>query len=190
MITLIHGGQTGVDRGAHEGALDVGWGIAGYMPRDRRDERGTIPESVARYRIPHVKTYYTARTEANVQLCDAVLLVVRLASTPRATPGTAQTLDLAAGLRRPRIVTDPTMPAAPIARWIWDVLIRLRTLPLPIDSASLPPVTTPRLMIAGPRESKWAGARTETAGLLRRIARSLAEISRDATIHTLTPNAS
>ena len=38
MITITHGGQTGVDRGAHEAAIDNGWRVAGYMPRDQRDE--------------------------------------------------------------------------------------------------------------------------------------------------------
>lgn len=39
LITIIHGGQSGADRGAHEAAISNGWNVTGYMPRDCRDER-------------------------------------------------------------------------------------------------------------------------------------------------------
>ncbi|HSX21410.1 MAG TPA: putative molybdenum carrier protein, partial [Gaiellaceae bacterium] len=67
MITIVHGGQTGVDRGAHEAAIDNGWRVAGYMPRDGRDELGPIPPDVARFLVAHEKAGYGARTEANVR---------------------------------------------------------------------------------------------------------------------------
>lgn len=174
MITLIHGGQTGVDRGAHEAAIDNGWLITGYMPRGGRDEYGRIQPDVARYLIEHEKSAYAARTAANVRSCDALLVVVRDRDDPRATPGTALTLDLAAGLPmgKRRMVVDPTDAADMIARWIWQYL-RTATLPLPFDAFDPVPA---KLMVAGPRESKWAEARVETAGLLRRVGLELREI--------------
>lgn len=178
MITIVHGGQTGVDRGGHEAALDNGWRVAGYMPRDGRDELGKIPDAVARFLTPHEKTNYVARTEANVQMANAALIIVHNADDPRVTPGTAKTIDLAAGRHMRRLIVDPTFDAERIARWIWsDLLMMMRTLPLPLlGGEALDPVPT-RLLVAGPRESKWSGARAETAGLLRRVARSLAEIA-------------
>ena len=177
MITVVHGGQTGVDRGAHEAAIDNGWRVAGYMPRDQRDELGRIPEDVARFLVPHEKTNYAARTAANVRTATAALLVVKDAADPRVTPGTAKTIDLAVerGLRR-RVV-DPSHDASAIARWIWSDLLMVHTLPLPFETRVLDPIPT-RLIVAGPRESKWPGARVETAALLRRVARALAEIAR------------
>ena len=176
MITVVHGGQTGVDRGAHEAAIDNGWRVAGYMPRDGRDELGKIPEAVARFLTPHEKTDYAARTEANVRMANAVLIVVHDADDPRVTPGTAKTIDLAIARRLRRLIVDPKFDAMRIARWIWsDLFMMMKTLPLPFEGPQLDPVST-RLLIAGPRESKWQGARIETAGLLRRVALALAEI--------------
>jgi hypothetical protein len=178
VITLLHGGQTGVDRAAHEAAIDNGWRLAGYMPRDGRDELGKIPEEVARFLVPHEKTGYPARTEANVQMASAALIVVQDADDPRVTPGTAKTIDLAALRKLPRMIVDPKFDASQIARWIWsELLLMNRTLRLPFadDVEALKPAPT-RLLVAGPRESKWQGARVETGALLRHVARALADL--------------
>ena len=167
-----------MDRGAHEAAIDNGWLIAGYMPRNQRDELGTIPPDVARFLVPHEKTSYSARTEANVRTSNAVLIVVSDAENPRATPGTAKTIDLAIDRGLQRRIVDPRFDAALIARWIWnDLLMTGRTTQLSFEKAALDPIST-RLLVAGPRESKWPGARIETAALLRRVGLALAEISR------------
>lgn len=168
-----------MDRGAHEAALASGWHVAGYMPRDGRDELGMIPQAVAQFLVLHDKPGLAARTAANVQTAAAALIVVRDAADPRATPGTAKTLDLAAVRRLPRMVVDPTTDPEKGARWIWNALLARGTLPLPLEAppdnprGSIPP----RLLVAGPRESKWQGARLETAHLLRRIALALTEIT-------------
>ena len=104
MITLIHGGQSGVDRGAHEAAIVNGWAVTGYMPSNARDEYGPIPPDVARCLRTHESDRYAARTEANVRWCNALLVVVQDAGNERATPGTAKTLDLALERRLPRMV--------------------------------------------------------------------------------------
>lgn len=177
VITVVHGGQSGVDRGAHEAAIDNGWLVAGYMPRDGRDELGRIPPDVARFLTPHDKASYALRTAANVRSASALLVVVPDADAPRATPGTARTIDLAIERRlRRRIVSPSTDPGA-IARWIWIDLLGTGTLPLPLETIAPDPTPT-RLLVAGPRESKWQCARVETAGLLRRVALALMEIRR------------
>lgn len=174
LLTIIHGGQCGVDRGAHEAAIDNDWHVAGFMPRDGRDELGKIPEEVARFLDAHDKTGYAARTEANVRAARLALFVVHDADDPRATPGTARTIELARerGLRR--MVVDPSVDPATIARWIWSDLRVTRTLLLPFEQEGDP---STRLLVAGPRESKWPGARVQTAALLRRVAAALAEIA-------------
>jgi hypothetical protein len=87
------------------------------------------------------------------------------------------TIDLAARRHLPRKIVDPTADAVQIARWIWSDLRMSRTLMLPLDGLKIEPTPT-RLIVAGPRESKWRGARVETAALLRRLALALAEIAR------------
>ena len=173
-LTIVHGGQTGADRGGHEAAIDNGWLVTGYMPRDQRDELGKIPDAVARFLVAHEKTSYAARTEANVQMVTAALIVVQDANDPRATPGTAKTIDLVADRHLRRQIVDPTFDVEPIARWIWELLVA-GTLPLPLGPRESTSIQT-RLLVAGPRESKWPGARVETAGLLRRVGRALAAV--------------
>jgi Circularly permutated YpsA SLOG family len=176
-VTIVHGGQTGVDRGAHEAAIDNGWPIAGYMPQDGRDERGKIPDAIARHLIPCARAGYGARTEVNVRMADAALIVVRNAEDPLATPGTTKTIALAADRRLPRMIVDPEWDPAVIARWIWrDLLTMTKTLSLPLLGAQPEPTPT-RLLVAGPRESLWQGAQVETTGLLRGVAQALAEIT-------------
>jgi hypothetical protein len=176
MITIVHGGQTGVDRGAHEAAIASGWLVAGYMPRDGRDELGPIPPDVARFLIPHASRDYAARTEANVQSASAVLIVVRDAREARSTPGTAKTIDLAERRKLRPVIVDPSQDIAPIARWICGLIIP-PTLMLPLDGVQIQPDPI-RLMIAGPRESKWSGAQAAAADLLRRLAFAITEIGR------------
>lgn len=171
MITILHGGQTGVDRGAHEAALGASdWSIAGYMPRDGRDELGKIPEAVARHLQPCPRSGYGARTEMNVAIAEALLIVVRDEDDPRATPGTAKTIDLARDRKLPRKIVDPSASDYDVACWIRALTHRQ----LGLDGGAQPL----RLMIAGPRESKWTAARVETAGLLRRVALELWKIQR------------
>ena len=166
-----------MDRGAHEAALDNAWRVTGYMPRDGRDELGRIPQTVSRFLMLHDKPGLAARTEANVRVAAAALIVVREVDDPRVTPGTAQTLDLITLRHLPRMVVDPTTDPTKIAHWIWSTLLAQRTLMLPLeDLPSNPQQFNSRLLVAGPRESKWQKARVVTGTLLRQAARSLMEI--------------
>ena len=115
------------------------------MPRDGRDERGRIPPDVARFLIPHESTIYAARTEANVRAVNAVLIVVRDIDDPRATPGTAKTIDLAADRGLPCRIVDPTTDAEHVARWLWSDLMRVQ-LTLAFDRVRDPAAT--RLLAA------------------------------------------
>lgn len=167
MITIVHGGQTGVDRGAHEAARTVGWRITGYMPRDKRDERGAIPEDIARFLMAHDQAGYGPRTEANVASASAALIVVRDVADPHATPGTAMTIKMVGERRLPCMVVDPTTDPDRIVHWLCSDVLIPPVLTLP--GFQLDPVPT-QLLVAGPRESKWSGAQAETTAILRKIA--------------------
>ena len=166
-IYLVQGGQTGVDRGAFYAAKGLGWGFAGYMPNNGRDEMGMIPEEVAAHLERCHRTGLAARTEENIRIADALLVVVPDEDDPRETPGTALTLERARDRKVRREVVDPGADAQRIevlARWIGGMTIGH-------------PREHFHLMVAGPRESRWPAGRGEAAGLLRQIGRLIAERS-------------
>jgi hypothetical protein len=44
LAKIVSGGQTGVDRGALDAALAVGFACGGWCPKDRSAEDGPIPD--------------------------------------------------------------------------------------------------------------------------------------------------
>lgn len=155
-LTIVQGGQTGVDRGAHEGATDNGWPVKGYMPKNRCDELGLIPAAVAASLLPCTISGYPARTSTNLRMVHALLVIVPDKHDPYATPGTRLTLTEAREINLPRLVVDPDEDMRVLGTWIHMLRVRQAREDL-------------RIMVAGPRESRWASGRVDTAALLRRL---------------------
>ena len=143
-ITLISGGQTGVDRAALDFALAHGIAHGGWCPLWRLAEDGPIP---LRYQLtPHESEGYSGRTRANVQDSDATLLV----ASGKLTSGTKLTLKIVRELGKPHFVLNLAERLAwpDLAReWIETNAIR-------------------RLNVAGASESKRPGIHGETFRLL------------------------
>lgn len=148
MLTIISGGQTGVDRGAMDAGLAIGLPIGGWAPLGWIAEDGTIPE---RYRI-HMRECpvagYAERTRANVRDSDATLIVT--AHTGRLTGGTRMTCDAIRELGRPaaRLIIGLGVDEARD----WLARRNIRT-----------------LNIAGPRESKSPGIQAETQAAITQL---------------------
>jgi len=148
-LVIVHGGQTGVDRGAFWGALDGGLDQTGWMPKNQRDEKGPIPDHVARFltrcTVGSRDGGYPARTAANVELANAVLLVVADHANIKATRGTALTHSYANDDRygRPWLAVDSGTPMKTLRDWLaarYDEH----------DGHVF------KLMVAGPRASSWS----------------------------------
>lgn len=74
VTTIISGGQTGADRAAFDFALERGFEIGGFVPKNRRAEDGKIPETYPNL-IETPERDYKVRTELNVLNSDATLIV-------------------------------------------------------------------------------------------------------------------
>jgi hypothetical protein len=131
---VISGGQTGVDRGALDAAIETGIQHGGWCPRGRLAEDGKIPVC---YQLDETEsTEYPVRTERNVIDSDGTLILVR----GEVQGGTQLTRRLAKKHGKPLLLLDLTgEPAYADARcWIAQHAIQV-------------------LNVAGPRESSAGG---------------------------------
>lgn len=146
---IISGGQTGVDRGALDAALAVGFPCGGFCPADRAAEDGTIP---SRYPVtPLPGAGYSERTLQNVLESDGTAILAHGAPTG----GTQLTQSCCAHHAKPCLVIDAAVTteataAREIRRFVREREIRV-------------------LNIAGPRESQWPGGHAFAHDTVRRL---------------------
>lgn len=99
-LTIVSGGQTGIDRLALDVAIELGIDHGGWCPRGRRAEDGSIP---ALYCLSETDSAsYHVRTERNIADSDATLVLHF--GTP--VGGTKLTIKLARQLKRPLLALD------------------------------------------------------------------------------------
>src|SRR5215510_8956312 len=72
LTRIVSGGQTGVDRGALEAALDQDFPCGGWCPQGRMAEDGIIPE---RYPLAELAGGYEERTLRNVLDSDGTAIL-------------------------------------------------------------------------------------------------------------------
>ncbi|HYR06230.1 MAG TPA: putative molybdenum carrier protein [Longimicrobium sp.] len=144
--TIVSGGQTGVDRGALDVAMERGIPCGGWCPAGRVAEDGPIDP---RYPLRETPSADPAqRTEWNVRDSDGTLLLTSTAHSP----GTALTQDMARRLGRPVFEARLDAPADPDAFRRWLQTRNIRT-----------------LNVAGPRESESPGAYAAACAWLRKV---------------------
>jgi hypothetical protein len=153
LLKIISGGQTGVDRGALDAALDLGVECGGWCPMGRLAEDGTIPE---RYPVVELANAgYAERTVQNVMDSDGTLII----SNGESIGGTRETIDRCLENDKPYLIIDykemPTANAKEKAlKFLQSQHIR-------------------RLNVAGPRASQWPQGHALTyqimSAILRRI---------------------
>lgn len=135
---IISGGQTGVDRGALDAALALGFPCGGACPKGRRAEDGPIP---ARYPLTELASDdYRVRTRQNVLDSDATLVIF----FGELSGGTLATVRIAQQEQKPVLTIDGAAKAADLAAVEVVKFIEQH------NAATL--------NVAGPRESAGAGA--------------------------------
>ena len=145
-LTLVSGGQTGVDRAALDVALERGMPCGGWCPAGRAAEDGPVDP---RYPLRETPSADPAqRTEWNVRDSDGTLLL----ATAAASPGTELTVECARRLGRPLYRWHLEAPPNPghFRRWLHVCSIRT-------------------LNVAGPRESESPGIHAATSTYLREV---------------------
>ncbi len=148
-LTIISGGQTGVDRAALDAALESGLSCGGWCPEGRQAEDGPIPK---RYPLRVLSgAGYRDRTRANVADSDATLIVF----FDEVEGGTALTLLDCLQLKKPfKLIDGDLVPPLQAAKAVTAFIRRH-------GPASL--------NVAGPRASKSPQAYAYTRRLLQTV---------------------
>lgn len=146
LAKIISGGQTGVDRGALDAALERGFACGGSCPAGRRAEDGMIP---GRYPLTELADRsYTARTLRNVDESDGTLIL----HFGAVTGGTALTLRRCIESGKPRLLIDADATPAEDAAAHAAEFCEARSIAV--------------LNVAGPRASSAPGARDYAAAVV------------------------
>ncbi|HSD74242.1 MAG TPA: putative molybdenum carrier protein [Steroidobacteraceae bacterium] len=146
---IISGGQTGVDRGALDAALDAGFPCGGFCPQDRAAEDGTIP---LRYPLtPLPGAGYTERTLQNVLDSDGTVIL----ASGTLTGGTLLTKSCCERHTKPCLVIDAATTSEADA--VTEIQRLIRACGIRI------------LNVAGPRESLWPAGQAFADGVIRRL---------------------
>jgi hypothetical protein len=146
---IISGGQTGVDRGALDAALELGLPTGGWCPKDRRAEDGPIDK---RYPLKETDSRnYAVRTEKNILDSDGTLILTW--GIPKG--GTALTKRLARVHQKPFLIMDLSAGKnfRPVRDWGNTYQIKI-------------------LNVAGPRESEAPGIHNKAVSFLKKILQS------------------
>jgi Circularly permutated YpsA SLOG family len=159
-ITVISGGQTGVDQGALEAALLQGVAVGGFCPESRRDEHGPIPERYVTHLHSVERGGNLARTILNVVQADGTVLFY----WQDIHGGTADTLRACLDYRKPFLPVDASMTNQSAAvSSIMAFLLR--------HSIFI-------LNVAGPRISSWTEGFAFTRDVMTQVLRNLGPFSK------------
>ena len=145
-MTIITGGQTGVDRAALDFAIEYDIQYSGWCPSGRLAEDGKIH---GRYHLQETAdTDYLTRTRLNVQGSDGTLILNR----EILDGGTAATVNFAVGMKKPYLIINLEHPPDTNVIHDWLAVNKIR-----------------KLNIAGPRESKCPGIYRQVLDFLRTL---------------------
>ncbi len=152
-LVIISGGQTGVDRGALDAALELGTPSGGWCSEQREAEDGRIPDCYPLSELP--RGGYAERTRRNVEDSDGTLI---LHHGPL-SGGTQLTLDVCRELGKPVLGLDAATVSAEEGARHATMFVAARGIL--------------RLNVAGPRESHWPGGHPFARSVVRALLMSV-----------------
>lgn len=154
---IVSGGQTGVDRGALEAALKLGFPYGGMIPNGRKAEDGIVPQKFTAM-TESESDDYRFRTRWNAEHSDATLI---LSFSPTLEGGTQRTRQYCMNARKPFFIDNPSSPAIAkgtpnVSGWLDKVCKENGGAPIVLN-------------VAGPRESKSPGIAEATEEYVSRL---------------------
>jgi hypothetical protein len=149
LTKIVSGGQTGVDRGALDAALEAGFPCGGWAPEGRVAEDGTLPERYPLRELPGAG--YEERTLQNVLDSDATAILY----SGKLEGGTRQTMVHCVEHGKPFELIDATHTAPREAALKLAAFIERNRVSV--------------LNVAGPRASKWTGGYQYVRSTLRHL---------------------
>lgn len=154
-LKIVSGGQTGVDRGALQAAMDLDLDWGGWAPKGWRSEDGAMPPIYRAKMREHASANYLGRTRRNVMDSHATLIIVT--SYPL-SGGTMKTRFFCQETARPHFVValGEASAVAKVRTWLGQFFAAEHPVPFVLN-------------VAGPRKSK-------SGGIQKRTRRFLAEV--------------
>lgn len=115
---IVHSGQTGVERGAHQGAVASGLEVTGVCTSTIRDELGPLPPDVATRLRPCSSRGFRPALAASLELATHVLLIVRDADAASPAPAMGWVLTQIRRLRLDYIHCDHQTHPSDVTAWL------------------------------------------------------------------------
>ena len=160
-LKIVSGGQTGVDQGALEAAVDLGIEWGGWLPKGWRAENGTVPERFRAKMREHENANYIVRTKKNVADSHATLI---LTDAYPLSGGTLRTRDFCTNMLRSHLVVSfgEADAAEKVRKWLGQFFAADHPVPFVLN-------------VAGPRESKAGGIQERTRQFLVDVLQGMIE---------------
>ena len=161
-LKIVSGGQTGVDQGALEAAVDLGVDWGGWVPKGWRAENGTVPEQFRTRMQEHASANYIVRTRQNVADSHATLI---LTDAYPLSGGTLRTRDFCMNMMKSHFVVSfgEADAVGKVRKWLGQFFAVAHPVPFVLN-------------VAGPRESKAPGIQSRTRIFLTEVLGGMLEV--------------
>jgi hypothetical protein len=138
-LVVVHSGQTGVERGVHRAAVALGVGVTGYSSLEQRDEFGRLPDSITSRLRPCARRGVRSPIMANLEIASGLVVVVPDSAAAARIAGVSAILTHARRFSVPYRIVDGRSDFDDLAAWAQQLATNGEI----------------RLMVTGPRETRW-----------------------------------